>query len=42
MVVPRPPPRFYLGCKIKSGRRPGNEARCRGRYPKKAAKTEVP
>ena len=30
ILVPRPPPRFYLaavlhGCEIKSGRRPGNE-----------------
>ena len=25
-LVPRPPPRLYLGCEIKSGRRPGNEA----------------
>jgi len=42
MVAPRPPPRFYLGCEIKSGRRPGNEAKSRGRYPKKAAKPKYP
>ena len=26
-LVPRPPPRFYLAAVIKSGRRPGNEAK---------------